>query len=148
MNNSGYPTDPQKLEKILAKETKADEKHLARAAKNLHSLEKQEGKAEKAETKAETAREKAIKVEHKTAKALNDAAHRHDVALTEQKKAEDDLMLKQRQQQGLVREVEHKKAELEQMEQKKHAGEIARERRLTEVRAAAAGGGAAGPGPT
>jgi len=44
--------------------------------------------------KAEGITEKAIKKEHQTAKALNDATHTHEVAVTNQKQMQQDVQVR------------------------------------------------------
>jgi hypothetical protein len=46
---------------------------------------------EQAMQKAQQAREKAVKHEHKTAQALTDAQHKHDLAVADENKAANDF---------------------------------------------------------
>jgi hypothetical protein len=107
--------EEKKVERSIAKEATAAEKHVSQVGKALKAAQKDEGKAEKVcpaihckavghnffsvyineveqETqKAQRAREKAIKQEHLTAQALSDAQHKHDLAVADENKAANDL---------------------------------------------------------
>jgi hypothetical protein len=103
--------EEKKVERSIAKEATVAEKQVAQVGKTLKSAEKDEGKAEKvglqtqclehpykyidtvdqATQKAQRAREKAVKQEHRSAQALTDAQHKHDLAVADEKKAANDL---------------------------------------------------------
>ena len=106
--------EEKRVERSIAKEATVAEKQVAQVGKTLKSAEKDEGKAEKvclptpgtghpyeyidtadqATQKAQRAREKAVKQEHKTAQALTDAQHKHDLAVANEKKAVNDLSVR------------------------------------------------------
>jgi hypothetical protein len=112
------PYEAKKVEKSIAKDAAAAEKHVARVGKTLKSAEKEEGKAEKvcllttcsavgamlftkyidaveqAAKKVQQAREKAVKQEYKTDQSLSNAQHKHDRAVADKNKAENDLTVR------------------------------------------------------
>ncbi|THH21050.1 hypothetical protein EW146_g423 [Bondarzewia mesenterica] len=129
------PKDPaKKAEKALAKEAKSDAKALDRAANALHSTEKAQIKAQKAAEKAADAEEEAVKTEHKAAIALDDATHKHDVAVTQQRQRHEEVQLKQDHNQKLKHDVADKKAELASITRRKEAADKERDDKLAHLR--------------
>ncbi|TFY81476.1 hypothetical protein EWM64_g2538 [Hericium alpestre] len=133
--------DPEvkKLEKTLTKEQKGDASLLSHAEKAVRNAEKADTKAQKDVYKAESTAGKAMKEELKTAKKMNEATHDHEVAVTGQRKADQDVQLKQQHNQRLQADLTQKKAELEQVQRKKVTGDIARNERRSQVRKTSAG---------
>jgi hypothetical protein len=108
--------EEKQVKRSIAKETKVDENHVAQAGKALRSAENDEKKAEKvclpiqvvrrhffsvyidaveqATQKAQQSRDKAVKQEHRTAQALNDVQHKHDLAIADERKAARDLSVR------------------------------------------------------
>ncbi|KAI0253171.1 hypothetical protein BJV78DRAFT_1197257 [Lactifluus subvellereus] len=133
MNPSNAPqaltasaSETKKLEKFIAKEEAAAEKHIAHVSKALKSAEKDDRKAEKATQKALRARDKAVKQEHQTELALGEAQLRHDLAVAGENKAVHELSVRQRYLQEAHQTVENRRIELEQARRRKDAGDVAR----------------------
>ncbi|KAH9962429.1 hypothetical protein BC827DRAFT_220888 [Russula dissimulans] len=138
------PYEAKKVEKSIAKDAAAAEKHVARVGKTLKSAEKEEGKAEKAAKKVQQAREKAVKQEYKTDQSLSNAQHKHDRAVADKNKAENDLTVYQKHLQEVHRTVESRRTEFERAQREKDAGDVTRKERLQQARQGT-GSGAAGP---
>ncbi|KAI0260915.1 hypothetical protein BC834DRAFT_973047 [Gloeopeniophorella convolvens] len=136
--------EAKKLERTIAKDAAAAEKHLTHVGKTLKSAEKEESKVEKATHKSERTRDKTIKQEHKTAEKLGAAEHNHDVAVANEHKAVHDLEMRQKYLQEAQQGVESRRAELEQIQRRKEAGDTVREEHLNQIRQATASSGAAG----
>lgn len=93
-------------------------------------------------SKADHTVQKAFKTEHKTAQKLNAAAHKHDVAVSDQNKAEHDLELRKRAVQEAQAHVQQNEIALNDAKAIHDQREQARAARLADARAAAPNGGA------
>ena len=86
-----------------------------------------------------------MKAEHKTAQKMNAATHKHDVAVTNQHKAEHDLDLRKRGIQEAQAHVQQHETALNDAKTMHDQREQARAARLADARAAFNNGGAQGP---
>jgi hypothetical protein len=121
MNPSDVPhilsaREEKQVKRSIANEATVADKRVAQTGKTLKSAENEEEKAEKVclpiqvgrrhffsvyidaveqtVEKARQAREKAVKQERRTAQALSDAQHKHDLAVADEHKAENDLSVR------------------------------------------------------
>ncbi|KAF8495137.1 hypothetical protein F5888DRAFT_1635647 [Russula emetica] len=115
--------EEKKIKQSMAKEASVAEKHVAQAGKALRSAENDEEKAEKATRKAQQARDKTVKKERSTARALSDSQHKHDLAVTYEHKAANDLSMCQKNLQEDHRAIESRRTEHRQAQRKKNSGD-------------------------
>ncbi|KAJ3478122.1 hypothetical protein NLI96_g9983 [Meripilus lineatus] len=120
-------TDPQirQVEKMMEKEAKADQKTLSHAIKDLTGVEKNHDKSIKAADKAQHALDKAIKQEYNAAATLNKATHAHDSAVSSHHAAEKTLNLKQQHETRLLQDLEQRRADVENLKQRKATNDVA-----------------------
>jgi hypothetical protein len=181
MNPSDAPQtltarEEKQVKRSIAKEATVADKHVAQTGKALRSAGNDEAKAEKvclpiqvgrhqffsvyidaveqAVLKARQARDKAVKKERRTAQALSNAQHKHDLAVADEHKAENDLsvrivksyplravltickpfcvvslvcflpQMRQKYLQEAHRAIESQRTELEQAHRKKKSGDV------------------------
>ncbi|KIJ70433.1 hypothetical protein HYDPIDRAFT_23539 [Hydnomerulius pinastri MD-312] len=151
------PADPKalkKMEKDIAKESKADDKGYRNTLKELKGSEKSETKASKAATKAEKTLKKMEGKEHDTIKTLQKATHSHDQAVTNLHSSQSDLQIKQQHAQKLRQELDQLRGRADHMSKEKQAHDRERDNKLASLHAGPpttggargnAGTGAAGP---
>jgi len=133
MSDIPDPTALKKVEKKIEKEAKAEEKHVQQVLKDLHSTEKSDANVTKAVGKAQNALVKTEKKEESTLKAASKAAYKHDLAVTELHKAENDLRLKQQQQGKIHHNLGEMKAQADEAQRQKEAHEQMRQSKLAEL---------------
>ncbi|KAI9001299.1 hypothetical protein BD414DRAFT_474239 [Trametes punicea] len=135
-----YSENPEirQVEKIIAKEAREDQKNLDHTIKDLSSAEKAHNKSVKAADKAQHQLEKAVKKEHKAAEALNRAAHNHDAAVAGEQTAEKTVQIKKQHEVRLERDLEQKRHQLDEMQQRKAHNDQIRESKLSQIHAQAA----------
>ncbi|PFH52861.1 hypothetical protein AMATHDRAFT_56412 [Amanita thiersii Skay4041] len=100
-------------EKEIAKEEKDDDKAVKHVLKELSHAEKSRAKARKSEAKAENALRKACDQETSALKALNKAAHNHEIAIANLHGAESTAKLKERESLTAQREFETLKSKVD-----------------------------------
>ncbi|TFK74461.1 hypothetical protein BDN72DRAFT_789288 [Pluteus cervinus] len=139
MSSGTSPDIIKRVETEIAKEGKAEENNLKHAVKDMSNIERAQTKALKAARKAEDTLAKTEKHEIATAKDLNKANYKHDVAITNVNAAQKDVQAKIQQHEKTSKDLGVKKAQVDDMMtlQKRHAED--RERRLSELRGQASG---------
>ncbi|KAI0771988.1 hypothetical protein BD413DRAFT_604122 [Trametes elegans] len=123
----------KKLEKLMVKEAKAEEKNIKHALKDVKKAEKAVKKSVKAVEKAQKEKEKTLKKEHTTAKALNKATHKHADALEYETKAEEKLSEKRGKEGESDRTVEQLRTDLDSCQLTMEGNARERESRLADV---------------
>ncbi|KAI0676999.1 hypothetical protein C8Q78DRAFT_59292 [Trametes maxima] len=123
----------KKLEKLMAKEAKTEEKAFKHAAQDVKKAEKAVKKCAKAVEKAEKQRAKTLKKEHATAKALNKAKHKHADVLEKEAHAEEALTEKREKEGERDRSVQQLQEDLDNFQLTMEGNAKERESRLTEV---------------
>ncbi|KAI9001325.1 hypothetical protein BD414DRAFT_511877 [Trametes punicea] len=125
--------EAKKLEKLMAKEAKAEEKHIQHALKDVQKAEKAVKKCLKAIGKAEKEKEKAVKKEHSTMKALIKAKHQQADVLEKETKLEGSLASKRERESEAERQVEQLHEDLENLQVTITGNARERESRLADV---------------
>ncbi|KAI0824685.1 hypothetical protein BC628DRAFT_1321714 [Trametes gibbosa] len=128
----------RQVEKMIAKESREDQKNLDHSIKDLSSAEKSHNKSIKAADKAQHALDKSVEQEHKAAKALNRAVHGHDAAISNEQNAEKTLTIKQQHEARLEQDLEQKRRHLDDLQQRKAQNDQLRESKLSQIHAQAA----------
>ncbi|KAH9894369.1 hypothetical protein C8Q73DRAFT_836312 [Cubamyces lactineus] len=152
----------RQVEKIIAKETREDQKNLDHTIKDLSGAEKAHNKSIKAVDKAHHQLDKAVEQEHKAAKALNRAAHSHDSAVSNEQNAEKTVergltlpsptrphtslttaspllpQIKKQHEARLEKDLEQKRRQLDELQQRKAHNDQVRETKLSQIHAQAA----------
>ncbi|EPT02319.1 hypothetical protein FOMPIDRAFT_88996 [Fomitopsis schrenkii] len=123
----------RQVEQMVATEAKNEQKNLDHTLKDFAKLNGTHEKAIKAADKAQRSLDKAVKNENKTAKELNEAEHRHDNALSDQRNAYKTLELKRQQGGRIEQDLQQRKASVGELQQKKAANDAARESKLSDV---------------
>ncbi|EIW61785.1 uncharacterized protein TRAVEDRAFT_44606 [Trametes versicolor FP-101664 SS1] len=123
----------KKLEKLMAKEAKAEEQNIKHALKDVKKAEKAVKKSVKAVEKAEKKKQKVLKTEHSTVKALTKAKHKHADVLEGEAKAEAAAAAQREKEVEADRGVQQTRAELESMQMTLGGNAKERESRLAEV---------------
>ncbi|CAD6565838.1 MAG: hypothetical protein TREMPRED_001821 [Tremellales sp. Tagirdzhanova-0007] len=117
-------SDPTKqTEKVMANESKTEEKQLKQAIKDVSNAEKQEAHAQKAEHGSHGAHDKLAKEEQKLAAELHKLTSKHDAAVSKEHAAAKDINTKTSEHQRLAQETERKKNTMEQLQHKHHTNE-------------------------
>ncbi|KAI0650162.1 hypothetical protein C8Q79DRAFT_369737 [Trametes meyenii] len=123
----------KKLEKLMTKETKAEEKAFKHAVQDVKKAEKAVKKCVKAVEKAEKKRAKTLKREHATAKVLNKAKHKHADVLEKEAHAEQVLAEKREKEDERDRGVQQLQEDLDNFQITMEGNAKERESRLAEV---------------
>ncbi|PSR73469.1 hypothetical protein PHLCEN_2v10761 [Hermanssonia centrifuga] len=139
-NSDGMSTDPQmrQVEKRIAEEERLDQKNLDHSIKDLKNAENMHQRAMKSADKAQHNLDKAVAQEHKAATALNQAQHKHDAAIADEQTGEKTLDLKRQHQARLEKDLQQRRATMEDFQHRKDINDQNRELKLSEVHADAA----------
>ncbi|TRM68479.1 hypothetical protein BD626DRAFT_534512 [Schizophyllum amplum] len=141
------PADVLKqIEKDVDKNEKTESKAVKHAMKDLAHLEKTVNKSAKTSDKASHTLAKTEKKESAAAKAIAQANHKHDAAVGNVNKAQEDLKIKHQRQDTLRHKLEGKKAEVDQVLATADQHHRERESRLAQVHSARAGSPTASAG--
>jgi phage-related minor tail protein len=129
----------KKIEKGIIKEGKTEDATVSHALKDLSKLEKASSKATKAVDKSQHALDKSHRREHSATKALNKAAHKHDLAVADIANAEKDLEARKAEAQRLELELAKRKEDVNGVLDNQRKHNSIRESKLAEVHHARAG---------
>lgn len=131
------------MEKEISKESKAEEGAVKQILKDLSRLEKDMRKAQKSARNADSTLSKREQYEHRTTKTMNNAIHEHDLAVAKLGAAEKDAKLKHKHHAKLMKELDAKKAMVENAMKAQVEHDQERETKLAQMRGVTVGG--AGP---
>lgn len=130
--------ETRQVEKMIASETKADQKNVDHALKDFKKADKMHDKSIKSADKAQHALDKAVKKEHKTAQAVNKAEHQHETAIANQHNASKTVELQRQHESVLEQDLQKRRNEFEELQQRKAANDATRESKLAQIHEQAA----------
>ncbi|KAF9810236.1 hypothetical protein IEO21_07047 [Rhodonia placenta] len=116
--------ETRQVEKMIASETKADQKNVDHALKDFKKADKMHDKSIKSADKAQHALDKAVKKEHKTAQAVNKAEHQHETAIANQHNASKTVELQRQHESVLEQDLQKRRNEFEELQQRKAANDV------------------------
>ncbi|OBZ76972.1 hypothetical protein A0H81_03670 [Grifola frondosa] len=131
----------RQVEKMVAKETKADQKNLDHTIKDLRKAEKSHNDSIKTDYRWRTKPSMHLTRQlrkHDAANALNRAVHHHDAAVSDQHTAEKTLELKRQHEARLREDLEKRRSTMEEFRQRKASNDSTRETKLSQLHAQAA----------